>query len=176
VLYAAHNAAARVLVYDTVARQKIAERPVGPVAWIAYAEHPFTTLPRRQLVPSFGDSAVSLIRGDAPVASLAAGDMQAFGVNYSPLTPDKAFVMNRIHEGITVVDTAEGTVVGSIPTGGTTETASTTADGKWIVATVSSTNEVMVIDAMTNQVVKTFKNVGKYPWSVTIPLGQNYCH
>jgi YVTN family beta-propeller protein len=84
--------------------------------------------------------------------------------------------MNRIHEGITVVDTAEGTVVGSIPTGGTTETASTTADGKWIVATVSSTNEVMVIDAMTNQVVKTFKNVGKYPWSVTIPLGQNYCH
>jgi hypothetical protein len=33
-----------------------------------------------------------------------------------------------------------------------------------------------VIDAMTNQIVKTFDNVGEYPWSVTIPLGQNYCH
>ena len=24
--------------------------------------------------------------------------------------------------------------------------------------------------------VKTFDNVGNYPWTVTIPLGQNYCH
>jgi YVTN family beta-propeller protein len=90
--------------------------------------------------------------------------------------PNRAFVMNRVHRNITVVDTAEGTVVDTIPTGGTTETASTTADGKWIVATVSSSNQVIVIDAMTNQVIKTFDNVGVYPWSVTIPLGQNYCH
>jgi YVTN family beta-propeller protein len=66
--------------------------------------------------------------------------------------------------------------VGSIPVGGTTETASTTADGKYIVATVSSANRVVVIDAANATVVKTFDNVGSYPWSVTIPLGQNYCH
>jgi DNA-binding beta-propeller fold protein YncE len=175
-LYAAHNAAARVLVYDTVARQKVAERAVGPQPWIAYAEHPFATLPRRQLVPAFGDQTVALLRGDAPVATVRAGDMESFGVNYSPLAPDRAFVMNRVHENITVVDTARGTVADVILTGGTTETASTTADGKWIVATVSSSNQVIVIDAMTHGIVKTFDNVGSYPWSVTIPNGQNYCH
>jgi YVTN family beta-propeller protein len=175
-LFAAHNMAAKVLVYDTVAREKVTERAVGPNPWIVYAEHPFTSLPRRQLVPAFGDHTVSLLAGDAPVKSLPAGDMQSFGVNYSPLVPDKAFVMNRVRKNIAVVSTAAGTVTGSIETGGTTETASTTADGKWIVATVSSSNQVIVIDAMTNQIIKTFNDVGKYPWSVTIPLGQNYCH
>jgi DNA-binding beta-propeller fold protein YncE len=176
-LYAAHNAAARVMVYDTVAREKVAEHAVGPTPWIVYAQHPFTELPRRPVVPSFGDQTVSVIRSAAdPVMALPAGDMQSFGVNYSPLVPDKAFVMNRVHRNITVVDTARGTVANVIPTGGNTETASTTADGKWIVATVSGSNQVMVIDARTDRIVKTFDNVGVYPWSVTIPLGQNYCH
>jgi hypothetical protein len=35
---------------------------------------------------------------------------------------------------------------------------------------------VVVIDAVTHQVVKRFENMGLYPWSVTIPWGQNYCH
>ena len=175
-LYAAHNAAARVLVYDTVAHQKVAELPVGPTPWIVYAQHPFAELPRRPLVPSFGDQRVSVIRRAAPAMTVPAGDMQSFGVNYSPLAPDKAFVMNRVHQNITVVDTALGTVTDVIPTGGNTETASTTADGKWIVATVSGSNQVIVIDAKTDQIVKTFNDVGTYPWSVTIPLGQNYCH
>jgi YVTN family beta-propeller protein len=174
-LYAAHASTARVLVYDTVAQQKVAERVVGPTPWIAYAEHPFTNLPRRQLVPAFGDQTVALLRG-ADVMSLPAGDMESFGVNFSSEAPNKAFVMNRVREDITVVDTALGTVTGNIDTGGTTETASTTADGKWIVATVSSSNQVIVIDAKTNAIVKTFEHVGKYPWSVTIPNGQNYCH
>jgi YVTN family beta-propeller protein len=175
-LYAAHNASARVLVYDTVAKQKMAERDVGPEPWIVYAEHPFVNLPRRQVVPSFGDQTVSLIRGDAPVMAVHAGDVESFGVNFSSKAPDRAFVMNRVRENITVVDTAAGTVADVIITGGTTETASTTADGKWIVATVSSSNQVVVIDAVTHKIVKTFSNVGTYPWSVTIPLGQNYCH
>ena len=34
----------------------------------------------------------------------------------------------------------------------------------------------VIIDAVTNEVIKTFDGVGKYPWSVTIPNGQNYCH
>jgi len=48
--------------------------------------------------------------------------------------------------------------------------------GAVVVATVSSANQVVVIDAQTDKIVKTFDNVGRYPWSVTIPLGQNYCH
>jgi DNA-binding beta-propeller fold protein YncE len=176
VLYAAHRASARVLVYDTVAQEKRAEQLVGPMPWIAYAEHPFAALPRRQVVPSFGDQTVSVMRGSAPLAVVQAGDHESFGVNFSPLTPNEAFVMNRVHGNVTVIDTELGTVKRVIPTGGNTETASTTADGRWIVATVSSSNQVVVIDASTKEIVKTFDHVGVYPWSVTIPLGQNYCH
>jgi YVTN family beta-propeller protein len=180
VLYAAHAGTGRVLVYDTVAGQKLQELTVGSRPWVAFAEHPFDGIPLRHLVPNFGDGTVSLIDGDesvqpSVVASLP-GDAEAYGVNFSPLAPDKAFVMNRVREDIAVVDTARGEIVTRIPVGGNTETASTTADGKWIVATVSSANKVVVIDAVTNEIVKTFEDVGVYPWSVTIPGGQNYCH
>ena len=41
--------------------------------------------------------------------------------------------------------------------------------------------EIAVIDTekmdLVDQIdVKRFDDVGKYPWSVTIPNGQNYCH
>jgi len=176
VLYAAHRRSARVLVYDTVAQEKRAEQQVGPEPWIAYAEHPFFELPRRPVVPSFGDQTVAVLRGTSSVMMVPAGDHESFGVNFSPLAPNKAFVMNRVRGDVTVVDTERGVVSAVIPTGGNTETASTTPDGKWIVATVSGSNQVIVIDARSNQIVKTFDNVGVYPWSVTIPLGQNYCH
>jgi YVTN family beta-propeller protein len=180
VMYAAHNATGRVLVYDTVAGQKLRELAVGSRPWIAFAEHPFANIPLRHLVPNFGDRTVSLIDGESAeqtsVSASLPGDEEAYGVNFSPLAPDKAFVMNRVREDIAVVDTARGEIVTRIPVGGNTETASTTADGKWIVATVSGANRVVVIDAVTNEIVKTFDDVGAYPWSVTIPNGQNYCH
>jgi YVTN family beta-propeller protein len=177
VLYAAHNATGRVLVYDTRGGEKRPDLRVGSKPWIAFAEHPFRGLPLRHLVPNFGDRTVSLIDGAVrSVVAALPGDEEAYGVNFSPLAPDKAFVMNRIREDVAVVDTARGEITQRIQVGGNTETASTTADGRWIVATVSSADRVVVIDAVTNEVVKTFENVGKYPWSVTIPGGQNYCH
>jgi YVTN family beta-propeller protein len=81
-----------------------------------------------------------------------------------------------VRQDIAVVDTARGMITDRIPVGGNTETAATTADGRWIVAAVSSSASVVVIDAVTNGIVKRFEGVGKYPWSVTIPNGQNYCH
>ena len=84
--------------------------------------------------------------------------------------------MNRIRKDGAVVDTSTGEIMTRIPVGGNTETAATTADGRWVIAAVSGANSVVVIDVMTNSVVKTFENIGKYPWSVTIPMGQNYCH
>jgi YVTN family beta-propeller protein len=179
-LYAAHAATGRVLVYDTVTRTKRTELKVGARPWIAFAEHPFKNVPLRHLVPNFGDRTVSLIDGEETkepkvVASLP-GDEQAYGVNFSSMTPSKAFVMNRIRKDVAVVDTTTGEITTRIPVGGNTETAATTADGRWVIAAVSGANSVVVIDVMTNSVVKTFKNIGKYPWSVTIPMGQNYCH
>jgi YVTN family beta-propeller protein len=177
VLYAAHAKTGKVLVYDTVAQKKLGELVVGNQPWIVYAEHPFKTIGHR-LVPNFGDQTVSAI-APSPLAvakTIAGADRESYGVNYSPLVPDRAYVMNRQKNEIAVVDTSTGERIDSVPVGGTTETASTTADGKYIVAAVSSANRVVVIDAATGAVVKTFDNVGKYPWSVTIPQGQNYCH
>ena len=44
------------------------------------------------------------------------------------------------------------------------------------MAAVSSANRVVEIDVKTRKIKKIFENVGRYPWSVTIPGGQNYCH
>jgi DNA-binding beta-propeller fold protein YncE len=176
-LFAADRGTGRVLVYDTVAQKKLPEFKVGKRPWIVYAEHPFTQLPLRHLVPNFDDQTVSLIDGHSHTAMAALpGDSEAYGVNYSPRAPNKAFVMNRVRQDIAVVDTERGEITGRIPVGGNTETAATSADGHWIVAAVSSANKVVVIDAVTNQIVKSFEGLGKYPWSVTIPRGQNYCH
>jgi DNA-binding beta-propeller fold protein YncE len=177
VVYAADRATGRVLTYDTVARAKLPELDAGPHPWIVYAEHPFKDVPLR-LVPNWGDMTVSMLDARAPLARTVsdAGDHDSNGVNYTPLAPHKAFVMNRLREEIAVVDTASGTVSARIPVGGNTETASTTPDGRWIVATVSSAAAVVVIDAKTNAIVKRFDGIGKYPWSVSIPFGQNYCH
>jgi hypothetical protein len=176
-LYGAHAATGRVLVYDTVARSKVGELQVGLKPWIVYAEHPFDAV-THHVVPNFGDETVSLIRpGNASTGGSAPGaDSQSYGVNYSPLAPGLAFVMNRVRSEIAVVDTDIRQVVKNIPVGGNTETASTTRDGKYIVAAVSSKNRVVVIDTVTKAIVHTFDNVGRYPWSVTIPRGQNYCH
>jgi DNA-binding beta-propeller fold protein YncE len=178
VLYAAHRSTGRVLVYDTVAQTKLPELAVGASPWIVYAEHPFAEVSRRHVVPNFGDQSASIINAQASqvLASLPVADTESYGVNYSPLVPDQAFVMNRDKQQIAVVDTASMQPIDRIDVGGTTETASTTADGRWIVATVSSANRVVVIDAKTHAIVKTFEGLGHYPWSVTIPRGQNYCH
>jgi DNA-binding beta-propeller fold protein YncE len=177
ILHAADIGMGRVIMYDTQKQIKLPEVQVGPKPWIVYAEHPFTNISVR-MVPNWGDSTVSVIHAPAHDVKnvVDAADSDSNGVNYSPLVPDKAFVMNRLREDITVVDTSTGEITDRIDVGGNTETASTTADGKWIVAAVSSANRVVVIDAVTNQIVKQFDNLGNYPWSVTIPKGQNYCH
>jgi YVTN family beta-propeller protein len=177
VLYAAGRDSGKVLVYDTVAGKKLPELTVGKSPWVAFAEHPFTNIARRHLVPNFGDRTVSLIdAAKAEVVAALPGDEEAYGVNFSPVTPDHAFVMNRVRADVAVVDTANGRIVKRIPVGGNTETAATSADGKYVIAAVSSANRVVVIDALTKEVVKFIDHVGSYPWSVTIPMGQNYCH
>jgi YVTN family beta-propeller protein len=177
VAYAADRATGRVIAYDTVAKVKLPELNAGPHPWIVYAEHPFANVSLR-MVPNWGDMTVAML--DARAASVKtvtdASDHDSNGVNYSPLVPDKAFVMNRLREDIAVVDTKLGTVSARIAVGGNTETASTTPDGRWIVAAVSSAGAAVVIDTQTNAIVKRFENLGKYPWSVSIPNGQNYCH
>jgi YVTN family beta-propeller protein len=179
ILYAAHHESGRVLVYDTKTEKKLPELKVGKGPWVAFAEHPFEDVPLKHLVPSFDDKKVAVIDATADVrkvVQMLEGDEEAYGVNFSSLTPNLAFVMNRVREDIAVVDTRSYEIVDRIKVGGNTETASTTPDGRYIVAAVSSADAVVVIDPLERKIVKRFENVGKYPWSVTIPGGQNYCH
>jgi len=175
-LYAAHRESGRVIVYDTIRQTKTAEVNVGRRPWIVYAEHPFADVVRKPMVPNFADETATVLSGSQALAVLPFADSETYGVNYSPLVPNQAFLMNRQKNQIAVVDTDKMALVDTIDVGGTTETASTTPDGKYIVATVSSINRVVIIDAETRAIVKTFDNVGSYPWSVTIPNGANYCH
>ena len=177
VLWAAHNLTGKVMAYDTVAGRKLGELTVDARPWIAFAEHPFADVPLRHLVPSFGDRTVTLIDGAArSVVTSLPGDDEAYGVNFTPRAPDRAFVMNKVRSDVAVVDTTRGAITGRIAVGGNTETAATTADGRWIIAAVSSADRVVVIDPESEQVVATLDGIGRYPWSVTIPGGQNYCH
>jgi YVTN family beta-propeller protein len=177
VLFAAHHATGKVLAYDTRTHTKVRELPVGLGPWVAFADVPFTNQPERYVVTNFGDKTASIIHGPSrALMGTVAGDEEAYGVNYSPLAPGKAYVMNRVREEVAVVDLVQMSIVDRIPVGGNVETASTTPDGKYIVAAVSRANRVVVIEAATGKVFKTFDNIGKYPWSVTIPKGQNYCH
>ncbi|MET0342897.1 MAG: cytochrome D1 domain-containing protein [Polyangiales bacterium] len=179
ILFAAHHASGRVLVYDTNVREKRQDLVIGGNPWMAYAEHPFQNVIQRHLVTNFGQKSVQVIDAAATAPSVLGalpGDEESYGVNYSSRAPNKAFVMNRIRQDVAVVDMNTLNITKRIPVGGNTETAATTADGKYIVATVSSANRVVIIDAETDQIIKTFDGVGNYPWSVTIPGGQNYCH
>ena len=57
--------------------------------------------PLRSVVPNFGDRTISVISGETPKPAVSAtlpGDEEAYGVNYSPLEPDLAFVMNRVRQ------------------------------------------------------------------------------
>jgi len=177
VLWAAHAGTGQVLLYDTKAHTKLPEIRGGERPWIVYAEHPFTGIEAR-IVPNHRDRSVSLLHKLQTLSAdnIVTEEPESYGVNYTSLDPNKAFVMNRLREEIAVIDTRTKTRTATIPVGGNTETASTTADGKYVVAAVSSANRVVVIDTKTNAIVKTFDNVGKYPWTVTIPNGQNYCH
>lgn len=176
-LYAAHAATGRVLVYDTEKHVKMPELKVGKQPWIVYAEHPFPEI-TSHVVPNFGDESISLIAGKTPAVKgiVKAADRESFGVNYSPMVPDRAFVMNRYRQEVAVVDTKQMKAMDVIDVGGTTETAATTADGLYVVASVSGSNRIVVIDAIKAEVFKAFDDIGLYPWSVTIPHGQNYCH
>ncbi|HEY0708898.1 MAG TPA: hypothetical protein VGG33_18965, partial [Polyangia bacterium] len=176
-LFAAHNATGRVLVYDTLAERSLSEVQVGAGPWVAFAEHPFKNLPLRHLVPSFHDRAVALIDGTRnTVAATLPGDAEAYGVNFSSKTPHRAFVMNRVRQDVAVVDTLAGAIVQRIDVGGNTETAATSADGASIVAAVSNANRIVFIDPTAGTIERSFDGIGRYPWSVTIPNGQNYCH
>jgi DNA-binding beta-propeller fold protein YncE len=176
-LVAAHIESGRVLSYDTIGLSRRPDVATGNQPWSIFVDQlsdDFDT----HLMPNWGDETVSLIdrRDGREIARSLEGDQESYGINYSPLAPGQAFVLNRVKERVAVIDRTTGGLIQALDVGGTTETASTTADGRYLLLPISSTGQFAVIDVTTREEVARFDNVGIYPWSVTTIGGQNYCH
>ncbi|MEO8178750.1 MAG: hypothetical protein ABI895_07950 [Deltaproteobacteria bacterium] len=176
-LVAAHIETGHVLSYDTMAGRRRPDLLAGNHPWSIFVDqlsNDFNT----QLMPNWGDETVSLIDRleRREIARSLEGDQQSYGINYSPLAPGQAFVLNRVKERVAVIDRMTGGLIEALNVGGTTETASTTRDGRYLLLPISSTNQFAVLDVTTRKEVARFNDVGVYPWSVTTIGGQNYCH
>lgn len=176
-LVAAHIETGRVLSYDTATGVRRADIRTGNRPWAVYVDALSDDLDTF-MMPNWGDSTVSVLEraSSREIARSKEGDRESYGVNYSPLAPGQAFVLNRIKERVAVVERRTGSLIESMDVGGTTETASTSADGRYLLLPISSTNQFSVFDVAQRREVARFDDVGAYPWSVTTLGGQNSCH
>jgi YVTN family beta-propeller protein len=176
-LVAAHIETGHVVSYDTVTRTRRPDLLAGNRPWSIFVDsmsNAFDT----HMMPNWGDETVSVIDRvqQREVARSPEGDQESYGVNYSPLAEGEAFVLNTVKERVAVIDRTSGNLIEALDVGGTTETASTTGDGRYLLLPLSSTNQFAVLDVTTHAEVARFNDVGTYPWSVTTVGGQNYCH
>lgn len=173
-LFASNFTTGKVIVYDTLTGERLPDVAVGAQTWSAFID-PFAVDESFAFVPSWLTSTVSRIGADGSTQIWAAGDSEVYGVNFSAQAPDEAFVLNRTKNQVNILDRESGEVLDTLDVGGTTETATTTTDGRLLLP-ISSTGEVVVIDTATHEELARFSGVGTYPWSVTTADGQNYCH
>lgn len=174
VLFASHFSTGKMLVYDTVAREALVTAEVGGMPWSAFVD-PFDDAADFAFVPSWSDSTVSRVDRHGVASTWSAGDDEVYGVNFSPTAPGEAFVLNRTGNNVKVLDRDSGEVLATLDVGGTTETGTTTPDGKLLLP-ISSAGDVLVYDTATHDELARFSGVGTYPWSVSTAAGQNYCH
>jgi YVTN family beta-propeller protein len=176
-LVAAHIETGQVLSFDTISRTRRADLRAGDRPWSVFVDA-LSDVFDTHMMPNWGDATVSVLDRvqQREVARSPEGDRVSYGVNYSPLAPGEAFVLNTERERVAVIDRQDGSLIESLDVGGTTETASTTQDGRYLLLPLSSTNQFAVLDVTTHAEVARFDDVGQYPWSVTTVGGQNYCH
>jgi YVTN family beta-propeller protein len=176
-LVAAHIETGRVLSFDTVTRTRRPDLLAGDRPWSVFVDS-MSNVFDTHMMPNWGDETVSVIDRvqQREVARSPEGDQESYGVNFSPLAEGEAFVLNTVKERVAVIDRTSGELIEALDVGGTTETASTTGDGRYLLLPLSSTNQFAVLDVTTHAEVARFDDVGTYPWSVTTVGGQNYCH
>ena len=171
--YVATGDANSVTVLDTATDQIVRTIPVGIDPWRAYA----SPNGKHMVVPNNGDQTVSVIdtKSHTLVATLPGGtDMT--GVNFSN-DGKKGYVISRGSSQVSVYDFSALEKTGQLDMGkgARLETASTSPAGTKIYVASSSDNSLYVIDVESDR-VKQIKNVGSFPWGVSIYKGQNYCH
>ena len=171
---ASHLSTGEVVVYDTHAHALVSSSKVGAMPWSAFVD-PFDADGDFAFVPSWMTSTVSRVDRSGVASVWSAGDDEVYGVNFSPTAPGEAFVLNRTQKNVKVLDRDSGELLDTLDVGGTTETGTTTPDGKLLLP-ISSAGAVLVYDTATHEELARFDGVGTYPWSVSTAAGQNYCH
>jgi YVTN family beta-propeller protein len=171
--YIATGDANSVSVLDTATDQIIRTISVGMDPWRAYA----SPNGKHMIVPNNGDQTVSVI--DAHTHTLVAtlpGGIDMTGVNFDN-EGAKGYVISRGSSQVFIYNflTLQKTGQLSMGKGARLETASTSPAGTKIYVASSSNNSLYVIDVKSDR-VKQIKNVGSFPWGVSIYKGQNYCH
>ena len=115
-------------------------------------------------------------RGTVSVIDTATKKVSAtidIGYKYSPcgiaVTPDgkKVFLANRDINGVSIIDTATNTVIGTIPVGANPLGVAITPDGKKVYVANRYSNNISVIDTGTNKVIASVK-AGLGPSGVTV--------
>ena len=171
--YVATGDANSVTVLDTATDKIIRTIPVGMDPWRAYA----SPNGKHMIVPNNGDQTVSVI--DVASHSLVAtlpGGVDMTGVNFGN-DGKKGYVISRGSSQVFMYDfsTLEKTGQLDMGEGARLETASTSPAGTKVYVASSSNNSLYVIDVESDR-VKQIKDVGNFPWGVSIYKGQNYCH
>jgi YVTN family beta-propeller protein len=171
--YVATGDANSVTVLDTATDKIIRTIPVGMDPWRAYA----SPNGKHMIVPNNGDQTVSVI--DVASHSLVAtlpGGVDMTGVNFGN-DGKKGYVISRGSSQVFMYNfsTLEKTGQLDMGEGARLETASTSPAGTKVYVASSSNNSLYVIDVESDR-VKQIKDVGNFPWGVSIYKGQNYCH
>ncbi len=145
---------------------------VGELPWRAYS----TADGRYMIVPNNGDETVSIISTSSleEVARLkGANGMTGVNTGWFETT---AFVISNAEDKLMVIDLETMENAGEIALPGTPETGVTTPDGKRLYVSVSSTNQVAVIDTRKRELVALIDDVGEEPWGAFMVGSLNYCH
>ena len=169
--YIATGDANSVTVLDTATDKIIRTIPVGLDPWRAYASPDG----KYMVVPNNGDQTISVIdAGSHTLVATLPGGSDMTGVNFAK---GKGYVVSRGANQILVYNFSTLEKIGQLDMGegARLETASTTPAGNKIYVASSANNSLYVIDVESDR-VKRIKDVGNFPWGVSIYKGQNYCH
>ena len=171
-LYAADSDLAVVGVIDTQTDKVIKTIRVGKDPWRIYMNHDG----KYAITINNGDETISIIdlKKNEVAATLEAGpDMT--GVNFAA---GKAFVISSTSGFVYVYNMSSLRPAGRIKLGTNInlETATTDPSDQKLYLAESTTNEVVIIDARTEQIERV-ANVGLFPWGTHIMDSKdNYCH
>lgn len=111
------------------------------------------------------DGTVSVIEGGSIKAVIPVGDTPAIGLAVSP-DGARLYVANVNSNNVSIIDTANNTVISSINLGNSPDGVAFSPDGKYIYVTNLGDQNISVIQASDNNIINSFN--ARFPASVAV--------